>query len=70
MTNRAFSQEGSPPARLLSLEVPKAVIDGAGETPEKNPEQDPLRTDVSNDDRGEADQKKDPKFFNPLKTMA
>ena len=40
MTNRAFSQEGSPPARLLSLEVPKAVIDGAGETPEKDPEQD------------------------------
>ena len=40
MTTRAFSQKGSPPARLLSLEVPKAVIDGAGETSEKNPEQD------------------------------
>ena len=40
MTNRAFSQGGFPPARLLSLEVPKAVIDGAGETPEKKPEQD------------------------------
>ncbi|MEL0060438.1 MAG: hypothetical protein VW711_09800 [Verrucomicrobiales bacterium] len=40
MTTRAFSQEGSPPARLLSLEVPKTVIDEAGETSEKDPEQD------------------------------
>ena len=38
MTNRAFSQEGSPPAKLLSLEVPKTVIDEAGETSEKDPD--------------------------------
>jgi len=68
-TTRAFSQGGSPPARLLNLGAPNTVIDWAGETPEKDPEQDPLRTDVWNDDKGEADQKKDPKFFNPLKTM-
>ena len=55
-------------ARLLSLEVPKTVIDGAGETPEKDPEQDsPLRTDLWKNDRGEADQKKDPEFFLPFK---
>ena len=63
MTSRAFSQEGSPPARLLSLEVPKIVINGAGETPEKDPEQGPPRTDVWKKDRVEADQKKDPSFF-------
>ena len=71
MTTRAFGQEGYPPPRFLSLEVPKTVIDGAGETSEKDPEQDPpLRTDVWKNDRGEADQKKDPEFFNPLKTTA
>ena len=70
MTTRAFSQEGSPPARLLSLEVPKTVIDEAGETSEKDPEQDPPRTDVWKKDRGEADQTKDPAFFTSLKTTA
>lgn len=70
MTSRAFSQEGSPPARPLSLEVPKIVINGAGETPEKDPEQGPPRTDVWKNDQGEADPKKDPEFFNPLKTTA